>query len=276
MKNIPAQTIYELLSGTDGTFGLFIQDLESGKTFAVNETQVFPSASVIKIPLLGFLLKKVEEGTIDWNAAVEIAARNRVGGTGILAELDTAYCPSVRSLAVLMITLSDNTATNQLIDLVGHEALNQFCLDMGYRHTVLGRKMLDFEALKEGKNNYMTAGEAGDMLAKIATGCFVSPWVSAQMLDIMSKQQFRHKLPGLIPAVPCWASPEEKRELRPDTVMVANKTGDLTGVQHDVGIFTLPDGRRYVIAAFSAELASDGEGVLTIARISQAVYQALQ
>lgn len=276
MNKIPQQKIYEILAHTPGTFGIFVQDIATGETCSINDQLVFPSASVIKIPLLGFLLKKVQAGEIDWNAAVTISDANRVGGTGILSELDSSYTPSVRSLAILMITLSDNTATNQLLDLVGHEALNAFCIEMGYTHTVLMRKMLDFEALKLGKNNYMTAGEAGDMLVKIAQGHFVSEWVSAQMIEIMSKQQFRHKLPALIPAVPCWASPKEKENLPPDTVMVANKTGDLTGIQHDTGIFLLPDGRKYVIAAFSSNLQNDGEGILALARVSEAVYNALK
>ena len=60
------------------------------------------------------------------------------------------------------------------------------------------------------------------------------------------------------------------------TVLVANKTGELFGIQHDVGIFTLPGGRRYVIAAFTGELESDMEGIFTIQKISRAVYDALK
>ncbi len=277
MKKIPHQKIYELLSTTAGRFGIYIKNMESSEVFNINGDTVFPAASVIKIPLLAFLLKNIEEGSIDWNAPVNIASSNRVSGTGILCEIDKNLSPTVRCLAILMITLSDNTATNQIIDIIDLEKFNKFCKeDLGYSNTILMRKMLDFNAIKAGKNNYTTASETGDILSNIAAGKFVSPWVSEQIIDIMSKQQCRNKLPALIPAVPSWACTEDKKNLKPNTVLVANKTGDLTCIQHDVGIFTLPSGSKYIIAAFSSELNSDGEGILAIARLSKLVYEALK
>ncbi|MEG0021195.1 MAG: serine hydrolase, partial [Oscillospiraceae bacterium] len=252
MQKIPQQKICELLSTVNGTFGIYVKNIDSDETFTVNADVVFPAASIIKIPLLAFLLKKVEDGSIDWNAPVDIAASNRVGGTGILAQLDESYSPSVKSLALLMITLSDNTATNQIIDMVGMEEFHTFCLELGYKDTILMRKMLDFEGIKAGKNNYTTVNEMGDLLCKVCQSTLVSPWVSAQIFEILSKQQCRNKLPAFIPAVPSWASQQDRENLKPNTVLVANKTGDLTCIQHDVGIFTLPNKSKYIIAAFSS------------------------
>jgi len=136
--------------------------------------------------------------------------------------------------------------------------------------------MLDFEAIRQGKNNYMTAGEAGRLLVKIAKGEFVTPEISQTIVSIMEHQQCRNKLPALLPAVPSYAPEEDKKNLKPGTVLVANKTGELVGIQHDVGIFTLPDGRRYVIAILSGELENDAQGISTIQQISRAVYDALK
>ncbi|MEG1895985.1 MAG: serine hydrolase, partial [Oscillospiraceae bacterium] len=99
MQKIPQQKICELLSTVNGTFGIYVKNIDSDETFTLNADVVFPAASIIKIPLLAFLLKKVEDGSIDWNAPVDIAVSNRVGGTGILAQLDESYSPSVKSLA---------------------------------------------------------------------------------------------------------------------------------------------------------------------------------
>ena len=276
MGRIPQTAIYQLLAQLNGTVGLYIHDLDSGELFQVNPDRVFPSASVIKIPMLALLLKDVQEGRVDWKAKRPIAAVNRVGGTGILCEMEQDYVPSVETLAKLMIVLSDNIATNEIMDIIGIDRFNQFCREMGYSNTILMRKMLDFEAIKQGKNNYMCAGETGRLLTQLAKGEFVNAGISQQIIRIMEHQQCRNKLPALIPTVPSYAPEEDKKHLKPDTVLVANKTGELVGIQHDVGIFTLPDGRRYVIAAFTGELEDDAQGILTIAKVSQAVYNALK
>ena len=110
MKQIPQQAIYELLAHLRGTVGLYIHVLDTDEVFEINPDRVFPSASVIKIPMLALLLKDVAEGRVDWEARRPIAPENRVGGTGILFELDPDYAPSVATLARLMIVLSDNSA----------------------------------------------------------------------------------------------------------------------------------------------------------------------
>lgn len=276
MKKIPQQEIYQLLSEINGTVGLYIHILDTDEVFQINPNHIFPSASVIKIPMLALLLRDVHEGQVEWNLPRSISSSNRVGGTGILCELETSYCPTVETLAKLMIALSDNTATNEIIDIIGIQRHNEFCREMGYSHTTLMRKMMDFDAIAEGRNNYMCAGEAGQLLVQIARGEFVSPEVSNTIVKAMEKQQCRNKLPALIPAVVCYASEADKQNLKPDTVLVANKTGDLFHIQHDVGIFTLPDGRRYVIAIFTGDLAEDAQGIETIAKISRAVYLAMK
>ena len=276
MKQIPQQAIYELLAHLRGTVGLYIHVLDTDEVFEINPDRVFPSASVIKIPMLALLLKDVAEGRVDWEARRPIAPENRVGGTGILFELDPDYAPSVATLARLMIVLSDNSATNEIMDILTIDRVNQFCREMGLPHTTLMRKMLDFAAIQAGRNNYMCAGEAGRLLVQLAKGEFISPEISQRMVDILEHQQCRNKLPALFPAVPSYAPEEDKQHLKPDTVLVANKTGDLFGIQHDVGIFTLPDRRRYVISMFTGDLADDAEGIQAVAQVSKLVYEALK
>lgn len=276
MGKIPQNQIYQLLAEVKGTFGIYIQDLETDEVFQINPDHVFPSASVIKIPMLALLLQDVADGRVDWKSPRAITPSNRVGGTGVLCELEESYTPTLETLAKLMIVLSDNIATNEIMDIIGIDRHNEFCRKMGYSNTVLMRKMLDFEAIRQGKNNYMSAGEAGDLLVKIAKGEFVNPEISQTIVSIMEHQQCRNKLPALLPAVPSYAPEEDKKNLKPGTVLVANKTGELVGIQHDVGIFTLPDGRRYVIAILSGELENDAQGISTIQQISRAVYDALK
>lgn len=180
------------------------------------------------------------QGLVDLDAPRTIDPRNRVGGTGILCELGTDYTPSLRDLAKLMIVLSDNIATNEIMDVIGMERFNSFCREMGYQNITLMRKMMDFEAIQQGKNNYMCAGETGRLLSAISRGEFVNPEISQTIFDIMASQQCRNKLPALLPAVASYSG--SKSAIPEGQVLVANKTGDLVGIQHDVGIFELPDG----------------------------------
>lgn len=247
-----------------------------GLLFAVNAEQVFVSASVIKIPLLALALRDVQQGRLDWNAPREIDPRNRVSGTGILCELSRDYHPSLSEMATLMIVLSDNIATNEIIDMVGMDRFAQFCEEMQLPHTKLMRKMLDFEAIAKGLNNYTSAGDMGRLLVRIAKGEFVNAEVSQTILRIMEHQQCRNKLPAALPTVPNYASEEDKKRMQEGTVLVANKTGELVGLQHDVGVFTLPDGRRYVIAALTADLEDDQQGVQIISQLSRVIYDAMK
>ena len=276
MGRIPKQEIFEALSHLQGDVGLFIKDLQTDETFEVNCDQVFPSASVIKIPMLALLLQDVQEKLLDWGAPREIAPINRVGGTGILCELKDTYHPSLEELATLMIVLSDNIATNEIIDAIGIERLNDFCLKMGYRQTKLMRKMLDFDAIKKGYNNYTSAGDIGALLTQVAKGTLINAEISGKISGLMEHQQCRHKLPALLPTVPSYASAEQKKNMSEGVVLVANKTGELVGLQHDVGIFTLPDKRKYVIAVLTGNLKDDIQGIRLIGQLSRIVYDAMK
>ena len=97
---------------------------------------------------------------------------------------------------------------------------------------------------------------------------------SQTIFDIMASQQCRNKLPALLPAVASYSG--SKSAIPEGQVLVANKTGDLVGIQHDVGIFELPDGRRYLIAMFTGDLENDSAGIAAISQVSLAVYQALR
>ena len=271
-RRIPQNEIYERISKLNGTVGLYIESIESGEVFEINPNHVFCSASVIKIPILALLLKDVEEGKLDWNAPVTIPDRNWTGGTGILSKLDHSYTPTLEKLALLMIILSDNTATNQIVDMIGLERITPFCQELGFLNTRCERRQMDMKAIEKGLNNYTSAGDAGRMLSRIVRGELVSPQASKPIHDFMSKQMCCNKLPSLVPAVPCYWPDEDRITIKPNMVLVANKTGDFYQVEHDVGIFTLPDGRKYIIAMLTGEVQDAKEAIGTIADVSRIVY----
>ena len=132
MKRIPREQIMEILDRLEGNCGLYVEYLESGEVFTVDPELVLPSASVIKVPMLALLLKDAGEGKFDLQEPQVIAESNRVGGTGILYELDRDYRPSLYTVAKLMISVSDNMCTNHIMDLIGMERFNRFWTDEGY------------------------------------------------------------------------------------------------------------------------------------------------
>lgn len=276
MRKIPREEIEKLLKELKGNIGVYINLLETGEVYTYNADERFPAASVINFAMLLLLMQDVNDGKIDWNKKIEITENNRIGGTGVLPLLEDDYKPTIAQMANFMITLNDNRATNQLMDILTMDRVNEYMEKLGYKNIKLMRKMLDKAAVKEGRENWMCASEVGDALSRIAKGTFISEETSNIILDILEHQQMRSKLPLLVPCVAHYTTQKDKENLKEGKLICGHKTGGLSGTQHDVGIFTLPDKRRYVIAAFTNKLENDGEGVLTIAKISKLMYDAVK
>lgn len=265
--------IFTILSELEGTVGLYFEDLNTGKKICINPDTSFSAASTIKIPLVSLLLKQAEEGLINLNDIVKMDEVNRVGGSGVIKELNINYKPTVMDLAKLTIILSDNAATNQLIDLVGGtDKVNEFCNSLGMQDTKLQRKMMDLKSLEMGKDNLTTPNDMGKILKLLANEEMYSKEASKTLVDIMKGQQLNQKLPYLIPAL----EPDDpgiySDEVEEGNVVVAHKTGELFKAQHDVGIFYLPNNRKYILAIYTSDLSTDNDGVKIIANLSKAVY----
>lgn len=271
------KNIFTILSELDGTVGLYFEDLSTGKKICINPETSFSAASTIKIPLVALLLIQAEEGIINLNDQIEMDEVNRIGGSGVIKELNNSYKPTVMDLAKLTMILSDNAATNQLIDLVGGgDRVNKFCNDIGMIDTKLQRKMMDLKSLELGKDNFTTPNDMGKFLTLLANGEIYSKEVSKTLVDIMKAQQLNQKLPYLIPAL----EPDDpgiySDLVEEGTVIVAHKTGELWKAQHDVGIFILPNDRKYVLAIYTSDLSSDNDGVKIIANLSKVVYDSMK
>lgn len=268
------QKLYSILDTLEGKVGIYFEDIQTGEKISINPDRVFSAASTVKVPLVSFLFQKVSEGKISLNDIIDLSEENRVGGTGIIKNLDKRYKPTVLDLATLAIIVSDNAATNQLVDLVGGlEDITKYCESIGLTSTKFQRKMMDMKAKAAGKDNFTTARDMGNILVKLARKQIVSENASKQIIDIMKSQQLRSKLPAYIPAIDTSDPADHHMKIDTGTVMVANKTGDLDRVQHDVGIFILPGNNYYVLTMFTSDLLADSEGIRAIAEVSKVVYE---
>jgi beta-lactamase class A len=250
-------TIDGIAGEAGGNVAVGVHHFPSGASMGRETERVFPSASVIKVPILAALFEQVEIGRLDWESRIPLTAEACVEGSGVLRELQPGIALTVRDLARLMIIVSDNTASNLLIEAVGIEHVNALLASYGYRHTRLGRKFYDFAARDAGHENFCAAGELCDLLCRLIRGEVVSQEASAEMLAIMKRQAYSHRIPALLP---------------PDTP-IAHKTGTITGVAHDTGVIFAPSG-PIALAVLTQGCRDPIAAESAIRRIARAVYDA--
>lgn len=154
-----------------------------------------------------------------------------------------------------MVIVSDNTATNIVMDIIGIDKVNAMLNGMGYTGIALQRKMYDWAGINKGLDNFIVAGEMAELLAKLAQGKVNGGEWDKMAIDIMRGQQFCDEL-GL---------------LLPEEVKLANKTGSMEGIAHDCGII-ITDKFCYSIAICTKDARVPGEARMTIGKISKAIY----
>ena len=240
----------------DGVLGIALKDLKTGKTFLLNEREVFPQASSIKIAILLEVFKQAEEGRLKLDEFIALEDSRKVAGSGVLFYLGRpSLSLSVRDTAVLMIVLSDNTATNLLIDRVGMAAVNERMDALGLPKTRLRRKMMDLKAAGEGRENVSTPLEMLTLLEKVWKGGLLKEPYRKDLLEILAFPKDSPLRSGV-----------------PDGVDVAEKPGELEAVRCDSGIVMLP-GRPYILCVMTTYLKRDADGNPAIAKISRLAYE---
>lgn len=277
MKIIPEEQLKTICEKVNGSYGLFISLPERGEKFTLQAEQRFNAASTIKIPLLALLLKDFEEGRLDPRKPEPIWEGNRVQGSGILNSLSDDYMLTLYDYAVLMIIVSDNSATNQIIDAVDVDRANAFFAENGWKDTHLaGRLYHPKPLLPDGRQdyNYTTAGDLGDIMEKVLAGTLVSKRVSAQMMQIMAAQQ----LGKFNLSLPVRRIPDTRNPLPPvpeGKVIMANKGGSLEGkVLHDAAIMLLPNGEKAVLTMMTATPDKDITTEI-LKKVSRALYDSM-
>jgi beta-lactamase class A len=237
-----------------GRVGIAVEDLATGFESGVNESASLPAASTIKIPVMVEVFKQMEAGKIDLSTVVRLENRDRDWGWGDLADAPDGTKHTVKELLWLMITQSDNTATNELIRLVGRVHINATMAGLGLSHTMLG----DYIRSQTDTIRYALRTSPHDMLRlldAIARDKLVDQWSSREMIAILEGQTHN----GLLP-VPL-----------PKDVKIAHKTGSLHDTLNDVGI-VYQFGEPYVIAVMTTQLPDLDLGRAFIHKVSRIAY----
>ena len=248
--------ILEFLEDEPGKVAVLVENLDGNRLVEIEADRVFPSASTIKLAIMLTLFNEVQNGNLDPEDRVSLKDFPKTGGDGILKELSPEHQFSYRELCTLMIIVSDNLATNILIDTLGMERINQHITSLSLQETHLGRYMMDGEARKRGNDNFITAAEISIMLKHILYDKNIEQQYKDEMLDILKRQQVRGRLDRYLP----------------EETVIANKTGDLDFLEQDAGIVYLDDGKSYLIIVLTAGMSSNEHGRETIACISKMAY----
>jgi beta-lactamase class A len=235
----------EIAAHVDGAVGYEILDLTNGDRVSHLQDASFPTASTIKLAIVLELFKQVEERRLRLDETLVLDRAKAVGGTGVLVHLGTPTL-SIRDYATLMVALSDNTATNVLIDRLGMEAIASRLKSIGLPGTKLRRHMMDLAAARRGDENVSTPHELVLLLQAIQKND-----AAIELLKTPKDSRLRRGLPA--------------------DVATADKPGELDGVRVDAGI-VFAKNRPYAFAVMMSFLKSEAEGERAIEEMSRAAF----
>ena len=254
-------SVVNVESQLSGVVGVAILDLTTGRELLLHPDEIFPQASSIKIAVLAELYHQDAQSTEGVHGKARLTDLYKVRSEDLVADsaIMGGLTPGVtqltnRDLATLMVAVSDNSATNVLIDRVGMDNVRRLTDSLGLKNTQLRRKMMDLKAAAEGRENISTPREMMHFLEALYRGKVIAPTLQDDFFSVL-------------------ATPKDSwlpRELPPE-VRIANKPGSLEGVRNDSGIVFVQN-RPFVICVMTTFLASERAGEEAISRISAETY----
>lgn len=285
------EKIESYINGIDATFGISIKHLQTNEEVHIQGDRYFQTASVVKVPILAALYDAIHQGEIDVNERIKLQRDDRVPGSGVFQEMDVGISPTIKDLAMMMIIVSDNMATDKLLSRVNAQTVQNYMRYHGLEHIHVKHSIWELLSLCAGispteysdemfdqiintliaghydrdsivfqestENNVSTTRDMNRLMEKIARGEIYSEACSADIRNILLRQQYTQRIPGLLPR----------------GTKVANKTGSLGTVYNDTGIVYLPDSKgEFVITIFSVGKTLDYEGNEPIARIAKIAF----
>jgi beta-lactamase class A len=237
-----------------GVLSVGYMDLTDGKSYFYNESHIFPAASIVKVPILLEYFHRIDEGKLEAGESIILNQKDKVGGAGVLMELHPGLHLTAHDIAILMIVISDNTASNMLLDRLGMDEINAFMKSLGLKDTVIGRKFMIDPNAKFSKN--FTSVSDMTLLNKLLyEGKALSEYGTREAIDILARQQYNEKIPLLLPG----------------HLKIAHKTGEITGVRHDCGI-VLHETKPYIFSVLTEELPDVVKADRIIAQLSLDFY----
>ena len=253
-----------------GKVSLFAKNLDTGAVYELGGHERVPTASTIKIAVMVEAFARVAEGKVKWTDELILTKEKKVGGSGILPEFGDGLRLTFRDGVTMMMILSDNTATNLVIDVLSADAVNARMESLGFKATRLMRRVFGGGMSAEGKKEEnkrfglgrTTPHEMVTLIEKLERGEVVSPAASKEMLELMKREQGTNGI---------WR--EEWR------LPKATKSGALDALRSNIGIIYHPRG-RIALAITCDEMPEqnwtvDNPALLLMSRLSEILVDGL-
>ncbi len=260
------ERIVAIITGADVDAGVAVSHIESGRRLDVNGDAPFPMASTFKIPILATACRQLAAGSISLDARVPLADEDKSMGSGILPYFESGLQPTLRDLLTLMIIISDNTATDIVVDYLGGAAVVEGTMhELGLTEIFFKLNCKDLlrqafppevadlprdelvkwttenDILRDGlafskgpENNVSTANAMNELLHLIYSGALFPEDLRRTALDILYKQQFNVRISRFLPL----------------GTKVAHKTGTIGGIRNDCGIISISDSNHVIVSLF--------------------------
>ncbi|MFB3897724.1 MAG: serine hydrolase [bacterium] len=259
--------IYRLISQFDGKVGIAYNNLTNGDAFSYHAEERFPTASVIKLPIMVEVFFQVKEKKIKLTDILTYQRKKRAPGSGMLQHLSDGLNLTILDATTLMIILSDNTATNLVIDLLGVRNINTRMESLGFKNIKLFKKVFIDKPIvapklcKQFGLGMATPCEMNLLLELIYRNKIIDRQSCQQMIAIMQNQFYTSQLAR-------WISGKE--------VWVASKGGAVNGVRNDVGIIHTPKS-DWVLSIFCKQVKDqswllDNQAQVLVAKISKLIF----
>jgi beta-lactamase class A len=275
--------VHAAIQNFPGQVSLYAKNLDSGTSYSLRPDDPVPTASTIKLPIMVELFAQAQEGKLDWNQKLPLTDQDKVSGSGILTEFSGGDIFPIRDLMHVMIVVSDNTATNLILDRIGGDAVNERMAQLGLKETAVMRKIMQAKLFPNGKTSLAPQGVTEEgrkpgndkwgtgrscprdmviLMEKLYRGQLVSKDASEEMLKVMKRQR---DLTGV------------GRDMK-DTV-VASKTGALDHLRSSVALVYSQHGPVAISITVNGipevDYGVDNPGNLLIAKISSILVEEL-
>jgi beta-lactamase class A len=218
-----------------GKVSVFAKNLDTGQTYTLNGDERVPTASTIKIAVMIETFARVSEGRAKWTDQLILTKAARYGGSGVLPELGDGLRLTLRDCVNLMMVVSDNTATNMVLDYLTTDSVNARMSSLGFKDTRIMRRIGGGGESKEGKEadnkrfglGATTPHEMVQILEKLDRGEIVNTAASKEMIELMKREQVRYAIARTIWDVPMASKYGALDRLRSCVALVYAKRGKI-------------------------------------------------
>jgi beta-lactamase class A len=252
------ETLVAEAERTGGSLGVVLV-APNGDRFEHNAEQQYRAASTVKIPLMIEIYRQVDRGERSLMDEYIVNDADRANGSGVMLHLHSGAKLNLNDLIYLMISISDNTTTNVLIDYAGMGAVNATMCELGMTNSTLGRKMKGRPAQGDEQENWATASDYVTVLQAILDSRAASAGSCERMIAMLETQQNSCRISRFLP---------EGEDIR-----WGSKTGSVTGVTNDVGFITTNHG-TLLLSIFCDGFPDQHIGERVIGEISRAAMKA--